>query len=310
MNINEERGNGWYFVPIKKSSNPLTSACLFCFSIRAYFSHPRLPALKSRTPEKEVEICIVIFSLHSSTRSLSLRILSLQTFPRRSSLGARRRQVLHIFRGILFASNCSHVIHVFIVGTRVALCTCSEDLSSFLLANTNARQNLNMVVEHLKNFKQTPCSLIPRAIHFPSASRSHLMNFYFTSQQVTSGLMPSYTKRERVAEESSWKWKHTNMENRWSKSASIVANWMIRQQKKKLKESSWKFKKIKCNLRMEALALWRSEKGIQHTFSQWARLFTTLRHDLGKTFGIFTSSARKTEEILLNNWFPELPRQS
>lgn len=56
---------------------------------------------------------------------------------------------------------------------------------------------LNMVVNLLKNFKQYsafPFSPLFTSIFHLPRSFSLLMNFYFTSQQVTSGLMPEHTK--------------------------------------------------------------------------------------------------------------------
>jgi hypothetical protein len=60
-----------------------------------------------------------------------------------------------------------------------------------------------MVVNLLSKLKKTsnntalPSPLFTSIFHLPH-SFSHLMNFYFTSQQVTSGLMPVHARKKHT----------------------------------------------------------------------------------------------------------------
>lgn len=129
------------------------------------------------------------------------------------------------------------------------------------LSNTDARQFSTWLLTSWGTSNRKPSSRSPHTVnHFPSASRSLLMNFYFSSQQVTSGWCLRRAKKSgkcsfrQLSNGNTQTWKTVE-----AKVLSIVARWvMLRRQKLR---SVWdgfkalKFKEIKCNRWMKINSL-------------------------------------------------------
>lgn len=129
----------------------------------------------SRTSEKRKEICIVILSLHSIY--LCLRCIIFTNIPE-----AFEWRWKYSLDGISFALNCFHVIHML---------SLARTANRILYTYRHETESFQHGWQPLENFKQRPPRLTLHNLHFHSPSL--LMNSYFASQQVTSGLMPVHT---------------------------------------------------------------------------------------------------------------------
>lgn len=165
---------------------------MFCFSISAYFYALALFFAPKQAGPREKKICIVIFSLQS------LCLLSLQT-GLEGVKGDTKNDSARC--GALVLENAFHVIHK----TRLSAALKHErTLHTTQAHQMTSSQHGCQPLEAWKKNERTSNkkkALIPFFSPMPSIFHllisiplALLMNFYFTSQQVTSGLMPVYIK--------------------------------------------------------------------------------------------------------------------